>query len=144
MRNERRDDVLMTCRYLDLSSASDWSKQFLLSVITEAYASAYHQWLLCFAYPLFLLVPPCSPVRLFPLFPLVTPCFPLFPLFPLSPLVPLFQPCSPFFFLVPLVPLVPLCSPVPLFHLQFTTLNFWQSQISVNKKKTITFHEKPP
>ena len=43
VRNERRDDVLMTCRYLDLSSASDWSKQFLLSVITEAYASAYHQ-----------------------------------------------------------------------------------------------------
>ena len=81
-------------------------------------------------FPLFLPCSPCPP--LFPFSNLVTPCSPLFPLFPLVPLVPPCSPCSPLF---PLVPLVPLCSPVPLFHLQFTTLNFWQSQISVNKKK---------
>ena len=102
---------------------------------------------------LFPLVPlfPCSPV------PLVPPCYPLFPpvppvppCSPFPPLFPLVPPCSPCSLLFPLSPFVPLVpafspsSPVPLFHLQFTTLNFWQSQISVNKKKTITFHEKPP
>ena len=107
-----------------------------------------------FLFPLVRLFP-CSPCS--PLLPLVSPCSPCSPcpplfrfsnlvppfssLFLLFPLVPPCSPCSPLF---PLVPLVPLCSPVPLFHLQFTTLNFWQSQISVNKKKTITFHEKPP
>ena len=100
--------------------------------------------------PLFPLVPLCSPcyplfpfVLLFPLVPLVPPCSPFFfsfPLVPLSPLVPLFHPCSscpPLFLLFPLFPLVPPCSPcspVPLVNLQFTTLNVWRSQISVNEK----------
>ena len=111
---------------------------------------------------LFPLVPlfPCSPCS--PLLPLVSPCSPcspcppLFPfstlvppfssLFLLFPLVPLVLPCSLLFPLSPFVPLVPAfspSSPVPLFHLQFTTLNFWQSQISVNKKKRSHFTRNP-
>ena len=44
LRNELRDDVLTTCHYLDLGSASDWLKQFFLNqLFTEAYASVYHQ-----------------------------------------------------------------------------------------------------
>ena len=171
VRKKRRDDVLMTCHYLDLGSASDWLKQIFLSVITEAYASCYHQWLLCFMYllfPLFPLVPlvpplsPCSPCSFVPLapscpplFPLVPPCshcpslfllFPLFPLFPLDlpcSLVPFVTPCTLLYPLSPFVPLVPPCSPVPLVHLQFTTLNVWQSQISVNEKKRSRFKRNP-
>ena len=89
------------------------------------------------------LVPPCSP--LFPLFPFV-PLFPLVPLVPpCSPFPPLFLlfpsfPCSPFF---PFVPSYSPCSPVPLVNLQFTTLNVWQSQISVNKKNRSPFRRNP-
>ena len=87
-------------------------------------------------YPLFPPVPPVPPCSPFPpLFPLFLPCSSCSPLFSLVPLV---LPCSLLFPLSPFVPLVPAfspSSPVPLFHLQFTTLNFWQSQISVNKKK---------
>ena len=130
----------MICHYLDLGSASDWLKQFFfLSVITEAYASGYHQLLLCFAYPLFLLVPSWSFLfSLFPLFPFslfvslvpplspcsslffCSPCSPLFPLVPLFPLFPLFllfppfSPCSPLFpysLLFPLSPFVSLVAP---------------------------------
>ena len=134
-----------------------WSN-FFLSVITEAYASGYHQLLLCFAYPLFLLVPSCSPFPfLFPLFrlfllvppysfvPLVPPCSPLFPCSPCSPC----SSCSPFFPLFSFVPLFPLvslvapcapCSPVSLVRLQFTTLNVLQPQISVNEKNSPRKH----
>ena len=177
LRNDRRDDVLTTCHYLDLGSASDWLEQFFFNqLFTEAYASAYHQWLLCFVYPLFLLVLlvpliplfpfcfPCSPSPCSPLF-FCSPCSPLFPFVPLFPLFalcsPLFpcSPCPPLFLLFALFPLVPPCSrlfpysllfplspfvslvapcapcsPVPLVCLQFTTLNVWQPQISVNKK----------
>ena len=144
-----------------------WSK-FFVPVITEAYASCYHQRLLYFMYPLFplfplfLLVPLVPLFPSFPLVPLVPSCPPLFPLvppcsrcpplfllFPLFPLVPPWSPlfpcsfCYPLFPLVPFVPPVPPCSPVPLVHLQFTTLNVWQSQISVNKKKRSRFKRNP-
>ena len=151
----------MTCHYLDLGSASDWLKQFflisysqkhmLLVIINDCFVSCIPCSFLFFLFPLFpfslfvslvppLLVPPCSFVPLVrpssPLFP----CPPLFLLFPLFPLVP---PCSrlfPYFLLFPLSPFVSLvapfapCSPVSLVCLQFTTLNVWQPQISVNKK----------
>ena len=141
LRNERRDDVLTTCHYLDLGSASDWLEQFSFNqLFIEAYASAYHQLLLCFVYPLFLLVPLVPPLLVPPcsFVPLVRPCSPLFPcspcppLFLLFPLVPLVPPCSrlfPYSRLFPLSPFVSLvapcapCSAVSLVCLQFTTLN---------------------
>ena len=128
-------------------------RNFFLSVITEAYSSCYHQWLLCFMYPLFPLfplvplVPSCPP--LFPLVPACSHCPSLFLLFPLDlpcSLVPFVTPCTLLFPLSPFVPLVPPCcpcSPVPLVHLQFTTLNVWQSQISVNEKKRSRFKRNP-
>ena len=142
LRNERRDEVLMTCHYLDLGSASDWLKQFfligysqkhmLLVIINDSFVSRIPCSFLFFLFPLFpfslfvslvppLLVPPCSFVPLVPLcslVPLVPPCsscFPFFPLFPLvlvCSLIPSCSPCPPLFPLLPLVLLVPL---FPLF-----------------------------
>ena len=159
LRDERRDDVLMTCYYLDLGSASNWLKQFffyqlsqthmLLVIINYCFVSRIPCSFLFLLVPLVPPLSPCSPLFFCspcsPLFPFV-PLFPLFPLFPLSP--PLSS-CSAFFPLFPLVlvcSLIPSCapcSPVSLVRLQFTTLNVWQSQISVNKKTDHHLGETP-
>ena len=137
LRDERRDDVLMTCYYLDLGSASNWLKQFfffyqlsqthmLLVIINYCFVSRIP---CSFLFLLVPLVPPLSPCS--PLF-FCSPCSPLFPFVPLFPLFPLSPPlssCSAFFPLFPLVlvcSLIPSCapcSPVSLVRLQFTTLN---------------------
>ena len=128
LRNDRRDDVLTTCHYLDLSSASDWLKQFfsisysqkhmLLVIINDSFVSRIP---CSFLFPVFPLVPlfPCSPCyplfTLVPLCSLAPPVTPLFPCSPLFPFVPRVTPCSP------LSPLAPPCYPlfpfVPLFTL---------------------------
>ena len=140
-------------------------KHMLLVIVNDSFVSRIP---CSFLFPLFPLVPlfpvlplvhpcspffPCSPcyplfpssplfpfVPLVPLCSLVPPCSPLFPFSTLVPLVPPLSPCSPFF---PFVPSYSPFSPVPLVNLQFTTLNVWQSQISVNKKNRSPFRRNP-